>query len=194
MHVLPIAEVVWYVTGRFYLAANQSMADYGYFLHLAGISAPLFAGPIGASTAHFTFAAQPFAARTLQNGSLAIGLDPVGEFSLFLQRAPAATFDAPTSFARGECIATFRRAGLVVGTTLDVGADKHAQTLISSNVFSAHLIDSVPFDFAGARYDMREIVARGVTQFGTAAAAPVEGTLPGYSGAFPFTGSAIRLG
>jgi hypothetical protein len=34
-----IGEVVWYVTGRFYLGQGKSLADYGYFLHLAGIDA-----------------------------------------------------------------------------------------------------------------------------------------------------------
>ena len=57
------AELAWYVTGRFYLddKKENNLADYGYFLHLAGIDqAQLFAGKLGEGTACFTFAAVPF--------------------------------------------------------------------------------------------------------------------------------------
>ena len=189
--MLQSAELAWYVTGRFYLDARDRWADYGYFLHLAGIDADLFAGAPGEGAAHFTFAAVPFAARRVANGSLSLSLDPVGEFSLYLQRTPAGTFDDPRSFAEGERIATFRRTSLVAGTTLENAA---AKPLIASNVFSARLVDSVPFTFAERRHDLAELLSGGgVTQFGTASEVPIAPPA-GYSAAAAFAGSAIALG
>ncbi|RDZ28195.1 hypothetical protein [Lysobacter silvisoli] len=186
-------ELAWYVTGRFYLSDDNELADYGYFLHLAGIDAPLFADDMSAAQAHFTFAARPFAARKVHNGELQLGLDPVGEFSLYLQREPAAHFDDPASFAQGECIATLRRTGLVVGTTVEEGKGKHRTAVLASNVFSAWLLESRPFEFGGRRYDLAEILGAGVTQFGTAAGTPADAPA-GYQLAIPFTGSALALG
>lgn len=188
------AELAWYVTGRFYRGADGRLADYGYFIHLSGIGADLFAGAPGETTAHFTFAATPFAAASIGNGALALALDAVGDFSVYLQRTPTGDFDEPASFARGERIATFRRTGLVVGTTVETSAAAQAQPVIASNVFSARLLASAPFELAGRRFDLRELLGYGVTQFGTAAGAAIQPPPAGYSAVVPFSGSAIALG
>jgi len=192
MPALLPAELAWYVTGRFYATSGTAptVADYGYFLHLAGIDAPLFAeGQKSEATAHFTFAAQPFAPKGVTNGALSLGIDPVGEFSIFLQRAPAANFDDPDSFARGECIATLRRVSIVVGTTVYTGTTP----ILASNVFSARIVSATPFDFGGERYDLRQLIGAGVTQFGTAAQTPITPVPKGYAAVLPFSGSAIAL-
>ena len=202
MTVLLPGELAWYATGRFYQAEDDSLADCGYFLHLPFPDVPLFDGERGETHAHFTFAARPFEAAYLQNGTLTLGLDPVGEFSLYLQRDPAGTFDDPGSFARGECIATFRRTSLVVGTTVGlsigttVGSSASMLTvpLMGNNVFSARLIGSTPFEFAGQRHDLASHLGQGITQFGTASATPVAPPPQGYKLVQPFTGSAIALG
>ena len=191
MSVLLPAELAWYVTGRFYATPDGFVADYGYFLHLAGIDADLFDGPKGESTAHFTFAAQPFKPKGATNGALSLGLDPAGEFSIWLQRTPAGTFDDPSSFARGERIATLRRVSVVVGTTVNTGSP--AAPLFASNVFSARIVDAVPFEFRGTRYDLRDVLGAGVTQFGTAAGTPIQPALLNYTAVLPFSGSAIAL-
>lgn len=194
MRSLLPAELAWYVTGRFYRSSDRSLADYGYFLHLAGITAPLFSSAQSETTAYFTFAAKPFSAGTLVNGALDLALDPVGEFSVFLQRTPQGNFDQPESFARGERIATFRRSSMVVGTTVNSGSGTGATALLSSNVFTAWLIDSVAFEFAGATHDFGRVFGAGVTQFGTAAATPITPAPAPYQLVIPFTGSAIGLG
>ena len=189
-HLLP-AELAWYVTGRFYRRADGALADYGYFLHLANVAAPLFAGAAGERTAHFTFAAVPFHAGSVVNGALTLATDPVGEFSVYLQREPAGTFDDPASFARGECIATFRRTSMVVGTNV-TGARN--ETLFGDNVFSARLVRSAPFELGGVLHDLALILGAGVTQFGTAAGRPIVPPAAGYAAVVPFSGSAIALG
>lgn len=192
MSMLLPAELAWYVTGRFYVGENDgAIADYGYFLHLGGIAAPLFAAAPAESTAHFTFAATPFKAAQLSNGGLQLGVDPVGDFSVYLQRQPAGNFDDPASFARGECIGRFRRTSLVVGATVTAPS---GQALITANVFSARLIASTPFEFGGHDYDLARMLGAGVTQFGTAAAQAITPAPAGYALVLPFTGSALALG
>lgn len=195
MPVAAISEIVWYVTGRFYAPQNaKTVADYGYFLHLAGVDDALFADRVVSErSAHLTFAAQPFTPGGATNGALAIGLDPVGEFSIYLQTAPGGNFDVPDSFAQGERVATFRRVGLVVGTTLDSGAPKPTP-LLGSNVFSARLVESRPFRLGNGRYDFADLVGSGVTQFGLAASAGIEPPPAGFASVVAFTGSAIRFG
>jgi hypothetical protein len=194
MTALLSAELAWYATGRFYQAEDDALADYGYFLHLPFLDVPLFDGARGETHAHFTFAAQPFKATYLYNGTLTLGLDPVGEFSLYLQRKPASTFDDPGSFAKGECIATFRRTSLVVGTTIGLSASTATVPLMGNNVFSARLIASTPFEFAGGRHDLALHLGQGITQFGTSSATLIVPPPKGYKLVLPFTGSAIALG
>jgi len=185
MTALLPAELAWYATGRFYEAHDKTLADYGYFLHLPFLGVALFDGAPAETTAHFTFAAEPFKARYIENGDLTLGLDPVGSFSLYLQRRPAGNFDDPASFAQGECIATFRRASLVVGTT--------DGTAVGTNVFSARLVASSAFEFGGGRHDLADHLGRGITQFGTAGTVPITPAPKGYKLVLPFTGSAIGL-
>jgi hypothetical protein len=195
MTALLPAELAWYATGRFYQAEDDALADYGYFLHLPFPDVPLFdSEKRGEVHAHFTFAAQPFKATYLHNGTLTLGLDPVGEFSLYLQRKPDSTFDDPGSFAKGECIATFRRTSLVVGTTVGLSASTTTVPLLGNNVFSARLIASTPFEFGGSRHDLAHHLGHGITQFGTSSATPIVPPPKGYTLVLPFTGSAIALG
>lgn len=188
------AEVVWYVTGRFYSTippANEKakLFDVGYFLHLQGIDAPLFDGDVmSESTALLTFAAKPFTSKSVTNGGLEIGIDMRGTFELYVREQPGASFDDPHSFAQGRCIATFERVAIV--PTVNIGIAS-GQTFLS-NVFSARLIETSPFELGGREYDLRDIVGYGVTQWGTAVTEAI--TPPaGYSAAVPFAGAAIRV-
>jgi hypothetical protein len=194
MTMLHPAELAWYVTGRFYRDTENALADFGYFLHLAGITASLFNGKPGEGTAHFTFAAHPFKAGEVVNGALNLTLDPVGEFSIFMQPEPEGDFDDPATFARGECIGTFQRTSCVVGTTVNASNAANAAGVVSSNVFSARLVDSTPFEFAGEVYDLRKLLGNGVTQFGTAAAATIPPPSKDYTAVVPFSGSATAWG
>ncbi|HEX5724551.1 MAG TPA: hypothetical protein VFX98_03745 [Longimicrobiaceae bacterium] len=187
--ILP-GEVAWYVTGRFYVAEDGSVRDAGYFLHLQGNEGGLFSGDPGEGTAHLTFLSDPFTATQLTNGDLTLGLDAVGEFAVYLNRRPGASFDDPASFGAGEEIARFRRVSIVVGTTVAVG--KEGRPLFSGNVFSARLVSSRPFELGGRRYDLRRLLPHGVTQWGTAAATAAA-ELPGFTSVVPFMGSAIAI-
>jgi hypothetical protein len=190
--ILP-GEVAWYVTGRFYKAADGSLLDAGYFLHLQGVEGGLFSGEPGEGTAHLTFLADPFTATNVQNGDITLGLDAVGDFAVYLNRQPAADFADPASFAAGEEVARFRRVAIVTGAT--VGSGSTNQSLFSLNVFSARLIESREFVLQNRRYDFRRLMPHGITQWGTAAATPIaDAGAAGYTTVIPFVGSAIAIG
>jgi hypothetical protein len=184
--ILP-GEVAWYVTGRFYAGAGDAVFDAGYFLHLQGIEGALFSGAPGEGTAYLTFLADPFAATRVANGDITLGLDPVGEFGVYLNREPRATFDDPASFGAGEEVARFRRVSMVVGATVGAGAANTG--LFSANVFSARPVHGRQFELHGHRYDLRRLMPNGVTQWGTAAT-----TAAGAAQGTPFVGSAIAIG
>jgi hypothetical protein len=188
--ILP-GEVAWYVTGRFYAADDGTLRDAGYFLHLQGIEADLFDGEAGEAAARLTFLADPFTSTPLSNGNLSLGMDAVGEFAVYLNRHPGATFDDPASFGAGEEVARFRRAAVVTGATVGIG--EKDRPLFSLDVFSARLVSSRPFTLGGRRYDLRRLVPHGVTQWGTLAATPAA-ELAGYTSVLPFVGSAIAIG
>jgi hypothetical protein len=187
-HPAKTAEVVWYATGRFY-AKGEQLLDVGYFLHLQGIAGGLFDGKISEANARLTFCAEPFSAKTISNGGLSIGIDMRGKFSLYLRERGGATFDDPNSFAEGLCIGTFERVAIVPTEKIGVTSSE----AILTNVFTARLVASTPFELEGEIYDLRELIGFGITQWGTAATEPL--TPPaGYSQVVPFLGSAIRVG
>ncbi|HWS71980.1 MAG TPA: hypothetical protein VN605_07685 [Thermoanaerobaculia bacterium] len=179
-------EVAWYATGRFYIDEAGSIFDVGYFLHLQGLQGSLFDGERSESTAHFTFHSQPFQSKSVANADLSIGIDTVGEFSLYLNRVPSASFDEPESFGAGERIATFRRVSIVAGLTVP--------NVVIANVFSASLIWSTEFEYAGERQNLSELLPNGVTQWGTAGTIAITPPPPKYTTVLPFVGSAIAIG
>ncbi|HEX7182053.1 MAG TPA: hypothetical protein VF756_09435 [Thermoanaerobaculia bacterium] len=193
MTAIPPARVVWYVTGRFYESPDGSLQDLGYFLHLAGVSAELFTDEtrIGEATARLTFRSEPFQAKPVTNGNIGIGLDTVGGFSLYYNPEGGASFDDPDSFSRGQCVATFRRASVVMGAT--ISSPLPGGLALSMNVFSADLVASAPFGTGDRRYDLAELLPRGVTQWGAANANPLAAFHP-YTRIVAFTGSAIAAG
>ena len=190
--ILP-GEVAWYVTGRFYRAHDGSLRDAGYFLHLQGVEGGLFGGERGEGTARLTFLADPFTSTPVQNGDITLGLDAVGDFAVYLNRRPAATFADPLSFGAGEEVARFRRTAIVTGAT--VGSGSGDAPLFALDVFSARLTSSRPFELDGRTYDLRRLLPHGITQWGTAAATAVTGAdAAGYEAVIPFVGSAIAIG
>ena len=105
-----------------------------------------------------------------------------------------AVHGATFELAQGECIATFRRTSLAVGSTVAVSAGTTMVQLMGTNVFSARLVASSMFEFGGGRHDLAHYLGEGVTQFGTSAATPIAPPPAGYDLVLPFTGSAIALG
>ncbi|NTX35441.1 hypothetical protein HUA78_13410 [Myxococcus sp. CA033] len=194
--VIP-ASVAWYVTGRFYLASKDSMLqDLGYFIHLEGLHGPLFEDPSGKvaeSTALLTFRSTPFKSVTLDNGGLSLSVDPVGDFTVYLneQRPGRPHFDDPESFSAGRPIATFRRASVVVGGAFDGPASSGRS--LSLNVFTARIVWSTAFELNGARYDLKDLLPHGITQWGECGPSALANPPQGFSKVVPFVGSAVAV-
>ncbi|MDB4952125.1 MAG: hypothetical protein JWM27_4774 [Gemmatimonadetes bacterium] len=187
-------SVAWYVTGRFYATASGATQDLGYFLYLQGIDGSLFAGDPGEAAAYFTFRSTPFTATLVPNGAISIGLDPVGEFSVYLNAQPAGDFGKPDSFSGGTLVATFRRVGVVMGVTVKgPPVDDVPTRLFASNVFTSQLVSSAPFEFGGATYDFADLFPSGITQWGTAAEVPLP-PVGEFATVLPFAGSAVIVG
>jgi hypothetical protein len=184
-------RVTWYVTGRFYEDSEQRLQDLGYFLHLEGVAGKLFDGPPGEASALLTFRSEPFKAQEITNGTIAIGLDATGDFSVYLRAKGGASFQNPDSFSEGTRVGVFRRRSLVMGET--VSSPVLGGFAIAMNVFSADLIESAPFELAGVRYDLRELLPSGITQWGTMSASPLA-VFPPYTRITAFTGSATAMG
>lgn len=186
---IPTARVVWYVTGRFYEDEHGLLQDLGYFLYFAGAQKELFkGGPMGEATALLTFRSEPFRAQSLTNGNISVGLDAVGSFSIYHNLSGGGSFQDPESFSQGRRVAAFRRASVVMGETLS--SPVLGGLALSTNVFSADLVESVPFEIQGVRYDFQELLPNGLTQWGTASANPLA-AFPPYQRIVAFTGSAI---
>ncbi len=192
---IPPSSVAWYVTGRFYEDQNGLLQDLGYFLHLSGVTGSLFSGPKGEGTARLTFRSEPFAAKTVTNGDISIGLDDVGTFNLYLNPG-GATFDSPESFSQGQRIAVFRRTSVVMGETLSAPSSPIPGGLaIGMNVFSAELVESAPFKLPDGNgpVDLRDLLPNGITQWGLASENPLP-TFGTFQRIVAFTGSAIAVG
>jgi hypothetical protein len=185
-------RVAWYVTGRVYLDSQGKLQDLGYFLHLEGVQGSLFnQGSTGEATARLTFRSEPFAAQSVTNGNITIGLDTRGKFSVYLNPEGGGDFQDPDSFSRGTRVAVFRRTSVVMGQTLS--SPVLGGLAIASNVFSAELVDSAPFSLDGELYDFRDLLPDGITQWGTMNANPLP-TLPPFIRIAAFTGSAVAAG
>jgi hypothetical protein len=191
------ASVAWYVTGRFYLSSDgKRVQDLGYFLHLGGITGPLFTDPKHPSeaTALLTFRAEAFEPGTVTNGSLSLSVDPVGDFTVYLKRPgePVPSWDKPDSFSGGMPIAVFRRASVVVGGAFSGAPSGHRS--LSLNVFTARLIWSREFALDARWYDLARLLPHGVTQWGEAGPSAMTPVPEGFSSAVPFLGSAVAVG
>ena len=191
MRILP-ASVAWYVTGRFYEDEKSLLQDVGYFLHLSGVSGSLFSGAKGEGTARLTFRSEPFSAQPVTNGDISIGLDVVGNFSVYLNPG-GASFDSPESFSQGPRIAVFRRTSAVMGETLT--SPVPGGLAFGMNVFSAELVESAPFELPDSHgpADLGDLLPNGVTQWGLASENPLP-TFGSYQRIVAFTGSAIAVG
>lgn len=195
--VIP-ASVAWYVTGRFYLSSEDAtLQDLGFFLHLEGLHGPLLEDPTGKvaeATALLTFRSTPFKSVSVDNGGLSLSVDPVGDFTVYLKEPghARAHFDDPASFSEGRPIATFRRASLVVGGAFSGPASTGRS--LSMNVFTARLVWSTAFELHGERYDLKDLLPHGITQWGESGPLALASPPPGFSKVVPFVGSAVAVG
>lgn len=183
MHApIPTSRLSWYALGRFWSAdaTGERVFDAGYFAYLELGGADVFVPgrPLGPGSAYFTFCAEPLAITPLQSGPLTVAIDTVGTFAVYHQPDPRGDFADPRSFARGRCIARFRRPFMAVGAKL---------AAIGLSTFSAELVESTPFEHGGRTFDLGALLPGGVTQWSVATGSSSETEAT-------FLGSAVAVG
>ena len=175
--------VVWYVIGRVLIDQYGMGQETGFFVYLNGVPEPLFSGPPSEQTAHFTVRSDPFTIQNFINGDLQATLLNAGLFKLYYNEEPKGDFRNPDTFSSGQHIASFRRSHAML---VSVGP-------VTSDVFSAELVETYDFTFGGVTYNLRDCAPQGITEIGTASTTPLPG-VEGFPVVLPFVGSSLVVG
>jgi hypothetical protein len=178
-----VAGVVWYVIGRVLISPDGQGQETGFFVYLNGVPDPLFSGPPSEQTAHFTVRSDPFKIQNFINGDLQATLLSVGLFKLYYNEKPRGDFRKPDTFSSGKHIASFRRTHAML---VSVGP-------VTSDVFSAELVEAHDFTFKGVTYNLKQSAPHGITEVGTASTTSLPG-VEGFPVVLPFVGSSLVVG
>jgi hypothetical protein len=161
-------ELVWHFASRAYINPQNGTGVFaGYFSDLQGINGPMFDGAPSEATAHFTFLSDLIQFQNLApDGGLNLTLLNTGTFSLYFNANPSGTWNDPASFSQGQLIAVYRRTPVQLISTGPV----------VSSVFSAQLVSSSDFTFAGRRYNLARLWPKGIADFGTGSTSQLTGS------------------
>lgn len=183
------AEPAARVTGRVVIGADLTAELIGYYTHIEGFQAPLFAGEPTEKAAYFAFRTERSPVQATKDGD-AVKLTPRAPesiLSVYYHPLPDRDFAKPESFTEAQLVATFR-------------AREGEATLNADGRFSytgkIKLDTSSDFVIEGVRYNFSD--------FGAEFTLDASGSSPGIdeiakqasSGNFaiPFTGSAAAAG
>lgn len=182
---VPAGRVVWQLAGKTLLnpatGAGQVLA---FFTFLDGVSDPMFSGPTGAGTAHFTLRSQPFQTQFIPHGDMLIGLLGTETFTLYADDTPDQDFNNPASFSDGQALASFNRLPAQINFVGPVFTDTFTVEFLSS--------DRVPWQ--GGTIDLRQLTPNGVTLAITGSTAFQPTTVPDFPVSVSFGGSAVAVG
>lgn len=182
---VPAARVVWQIAGQTLLnpvtGAGQVLA---YFTFLDGVADPMFSGPAGAATAHFTLRSQPFQTQFIPHGDMLIGLLGTETFTLYVDPTPDQDFNIPASFSDGEELAAFNRLPAQINFVGPVFTD----------TFSVELLSSHGVPWQDRVIDLRRLTPNGVTLAITGSTAFQPTSVPEFPVSVSFGASAVAVG
>lgn len=182
---VPAGRVVWQLAGKTLLnpatGAGQVLA---YFTFLDGVSNPMFSGPTGAATAHFTLRSQPFQTQFVPHGDILIGLLGPETFTLYVDPTPDQDFNNPASFSDGEELASFNRLPAQISFVGPVFTD----------TFSVEFLSSQRVSWQDRTIDLRHVTPNGVTLAITGSTAFQPTTVPEFPVSVSFGASAVAVG
>jgi hypothetical protein len=178
-------ELVWHFASRAYINPQNGTGVFGgYFSVLQGINGPMFDGAPSEATAHFTFLSDLIQFQNLApDGNLNLTLLNTGTFSLYFNPNPSGTWNDPASFSQGQLIGVYRRTSVQL---ISAGP-------VVTSVFSAELVSSSDFTFAGRSYNLAKVWPSGIANFGTGSTSPLTGSAD-FPIALAVAGSAVAAG
>ena len=188
---VPAGAVAFFFLARIsFFAPPTPPVLVGYMPFIEGIPGPLFNGPAGEATAHFTlrldsgFGSTPVFLSPGSNVSVIFN-PPGARFSVYFDQTPNQDWADPDSFSDGKLIAQFEESAFLSTSVIEPDGSG-----VSYNLFSSALIHSKPFRFNGKRYDFKKLMRHGVTTNNVSSTTPV--SFVPFTQAF--TGSAVAIG
>ena len=133
----------------------------GYIAFIEGVPGPFFDGTPGEDTAFFTLRITELPPPIPLNpgSNVNVFLFPPGtRFDVYFDEVPNQDWAIPDSFSDGMLIATFEESALLI-----TNINEPDGSGVSSNLFSADLINSKRFRFNGKNIDFKKLVPNGVT-------------------------------
>lgn len=182
---VPAARVVWQLVGKTLLnPATGAGQVLGYFTFLEGAPGPMFSGPPGEATAHFTLRSQPFQTQFFPHGDILIGLLGEETFALYADAAPDQDFNNPASFSDGEQLAAFNRLPAQINFVGPVFTD----------TFSVEILSGQTVSWQERSINLRRLTPNGVTLAITGSTAFQPTTVPEFPVSVSFGASAVAVG
>jgi hypothetical protein len=182
----PSGRVAYHFVARL-LEGPSGFFVIGYVNFLDGVSAPLFDGTAGETTAVLTFRSDLFSVAPLVNGNVTVlnwPAAPAPVVKFYLNNSPKQDWNQPDSFSSGQLIGSFSgRVGqiAITGTTAVV-------------TYSYDWISTRDFSLGGKMVNLGRLSPDGGTISNYVSAVPVPTTVAGFPAALTSAGTSFVIG
>ena len=182
----PSGRVAYHFVARL-LQGPSGFFVIGYVNFLDGVSAPLFDGTAGETTAVLTFRSDLFSVAPLVNGNVTVlnwPAAPAPVVKFYLNNSPKQDWNQPDSFSSGQLIGSFSgRVGqiAITGTTAVV-------------TYSYDWVSTQNFSLGGKMYNLGRLSPGGGTISNYVSAVPVATTVIGFPFALTSAGTSFVIG
>ena len=182
----PSGRVAYHFVARL-LQGPSGFFVIGYVNFLDGISAPMFDGTAGETTAVMTFRSDLFSVAPLFNGNVTVlnwPAAPAPVVKFYLNNSPKQDWNQPDSFSSGQLIGSFSgRVGqiAITGTTAVV-------------TYSYDWISTRDFSLGGKMVNLGRLSPDGGTISNYVSAVPVPTTVAGFPAALTSAGTSFVIG
>jgi len=183
----PVGRVAYHFVASLLQSPTGTFFVIGYVNFLDGVSAPLFDGTPGETTAVMTFRSDVFSAAPLFNGNVVVlnwppAPAPVVKF--YLNNSPNQDWNQPDSFSGGQLIGSFSaRVGQIVitGSTAVV-------------TYSYDWVSTQNFSLGGKMVNLGRLSPGGGTISNYVSTVPVPTTVSGFPTALTSAGTSFVIG
>ena len=183
----PVGRVAYHFVARLLQSPTGTFFVIGYVNFLDGVSAPLFDGTPGETTAVMTFRSDVFSAPPLFNGNVVVlnwPPTPAPVVKFYLNNSPNQDWNQPDSFSGGQLIGSFSaRVGQIVitGTTAVV-------------TYSYDWVSTQNFSLGGKMVNLGRLSPGGGTISNYVSTTSVATTVSGFPVALTSAGTSFVIG